>query len=111
MNIWIETKGTALRLRWRHEGKRYCLGLGVHDDTTGRAIANQKKSQIELDLISGHFDPTLLKYKPRKMGKNPTAITAVELFQKYAADRIKDRGLSYSSSVRFKRSLLSLASC
>jgi integrase len=51
MSIWIETKGTALRLRWRYEGKRYCLGLGVQNNPTGEAFANQKKAQIEMDMI------------------------------------------------------------
>jgi integrase len=102
MSIWIETKGTALRLRWRHDGKRYCIGLGVHDNPTGRAFANQKKSQIEMDILSGHFDVTLLKYRPRKLGIKHTEVTAVELFEKYAANRFRDRGLSNSSQVRLK---------
>jgi integrase len=94
MSIWIETKGTALRLRWRHDGKRYCIGLGFHDNPTGRAFANQKKSQIEMDILSDHFDATLLKYRPRKLGIKHTEVTAVELFEKYAANRFRDRGLS-----------------
>jgi integrase len=102
MSIWIETKGTALRLRWRHDGKRYCIGLGVHDNPTGRAFANQRKSQIEMDILSGHFDSTLLKYRPRKLGIKHTEVTVVELFEKYAANRFRDQGLSNSSKVRLK---------
>lgn len=102
MSIWIELQGNNLRLRWRYEGKRYCLGLGVKENPTGRAYANKIKSQIELDIAAGYFDPTLLKYKPRKLGKNHTEISAVELLEKYAADRLQRRGLAHSSKVRFK---------
>jgi integrase len=100
MSIWIETKGTALRLRWRHEGKRYCLGLGVQNNLTGQAFANQKKAQIEMDIISGYFDPTLLKYKPRKLGSNPSEITAVALFEKYTVS--KDKKLAPGSMCRYR---------
>jgi integrase len=102
MNIWIETKGDNLRLRWRHEGKRYCLGLDTRDNPTGRALVKQKIDQIEMDMMAGYFDPTLLKYKPQKLGKNPTQVTAVELFEKYAAYRQQERELSHSSQARFK---------
>jgi integrase len=96
----IETKGTALRLRWRHEGKRYCLGLGVKNNPAGKAFANQKKALIEMDIISGYFDPTLLKYKPRKLGANPSEITAVALFEKYMVS--KDKELAPGSIGRYR---------
>jgi hypothetical protein len=35
-------------------------------------------AEIKIDLESGHYDETLLKYKPRKLGANPTEISAVE---------------------------------
>jgi integrase len=46
------------------------ISCGVNDDPTGRAVAKQKASQIELDIQAGYFDPTLLKYKPRSWGQN-----------------------------------------
>jgi integrase len=85
--VWIESKNGSLRLRWRFEGKRYCLGLGVRDSPTGRAFADRKKGDIQIDLIAGYFDRSLLKYRPQKLGKNPTDLTAVQLIEKYAADR------------------------
>ena len=109
MSIWIETKGTALRLRWRHEGKRYCLGLGVQDNLTGKAFANQKKAQIEMDIISGYFDRTLLKYKPRKLGSNPSEITTVALFEKYTA--FKDKKLAPGSMHRYRAIASKLRAC
>lgn len=109
--IWTERKGNNLRLRWRHEGKRYCLGLGVKDTPTGRAFARQKASQIEMDVIAGYFDPTLLKYRPRKLGTNPTEITAVELFEKYTAAMSSDKGLSPGSMHRYKAIASKLREC
>ena len=111
MSIWIETKGTALRLRWRHEGKRYCLGLGVQDNLTGQAFANQKKAQIEMDIISGYFDPTLLKYKPRKLGSNPSEITAVALFEKYTIVTKDKKNLAPGSMDRYKAIASKLREC
>jgi integrase len=99
--VSIEVKGHSLRLRWRYEGKRKQLALGVKDTPTGRAFANQKIAQIEMDLVSGNYDPTLLKYKPRKLGKNPTEITAVELFRRWANFYAKDRALTVGSAQRF----------
>jgi integrase len=101
-NIWIDKKGDTLRLRWNYEGKRCQLSLGVRDDYAGRLLANAKKIEIEKDIFSGHYDPTLLKYKLRKFGTNASEITAVELFQKYADYRVKDRELSHSSAVRLR---------
>ena len=79
--IWIEKTGKTLRLRWNYEGKKQALSLGVADHPVGRAFAAKKMAEISMDLISGHYDPTLLKYKPRKLGANPTEISAVELFE------------------------------
>jgi len=53
----------------------------------GKAAAKMKMAQIEKDILYGNFDPTLLRYKPRRSGKNPTEITAVELVEKYIANR------------------------
>jgi integrase len=100
--IWIEKTGNTLRLRWNYEGKKQGLSLGVTDTHVGRAFAAKKMSEISMDLISGHYDPTLLKYRPRKLGTNPTELTAVELFEKYADYRVKDRELSHSSAVRLR---------
>jgi integrase len=98
--VWIETKDNVLRLRWRYEGKRHCLSLGVQDTPTGRAYANQKISQIQMDILAGYFDPTLLKYKPRKLGANPTEIPAVELFRKWANHHSQERQLVPASQSR-----------
>ena len=81
--IWIEPTGKTLRLVWYYQGKRQRLSLGVADNPIGRALATKKMADIKIDLESGHYDETLLRYKPRVLGANPTEISAVDLFGKY----------------------------
>jgi Arm DNA-binding domain len=83
--IWIEPTGKTLRLVWYYEGKRHRLSIGIPDNSIGRALAAKKMAEIKIDLESGYYDPTLLKYRPRKLGANPTELTAVELFEKYTS--------------------------
>ncbi len=49
----------GLRFRWCHSGKLHCLALGLPDSLTNRAVAEAKARQIELDIVSGHFDESL----------------------------------------------------
>jgi integrase len=98
----IEKRGNSLMIRFSHEGKHYSFSLPKHNNPVGMSAAKMKMAQIEKDITYGNFDTTLLRYRPRKLGNNPTEITAVELFQKYAEYRVKDRELSHSSAVRLK---------
>lgn len=100
--MYIEERGKSLLLRWRHEGKPYSFSMRGHNNPIGWSQAKSKLAEIETDIIAGYFDPTLLKYRPRKTGKKPTAISAVEVFQKYAEDRLLERDLGHSSVGRFK---------
>jgi integrase len=100
--IWIEPTGKTLRLVWYYQGKRQRLSLGVADNPIGRALANKKMADIKIDLESGHYDETLLRYKPRKLGANPTEISAVELFGKYVIDYKKNRDITHGSGLRLK---------
>jgi integrase len=103
--VWTEKTGNTLRLVWYYQGKRQRLSLGVFDNPVGRAFAAKKMADIKIDLASGYYDQTLLKYRPRKLGTNPTEITAVELFEKYSAFTIKDKGLA-PRSIDLRRSRL-----
>ncbi|WNZ45187.1 tyrosine-type recombinase/integrase [Leptolyngbya boryana CZ1] len=78
--ITEELRGN-LRLRWTHEGKRYCLSLGLKDNPTNRAQAQMRASVIDRDIEYGMFDPTLFKYRSEKHGNTP--IKVYELFEKY----------------------------
>ena len=100
--MYIEERGKSLLLRWKHEGKPYSFSMRGYNNPVGRSQAESKLAEIKTDILAGYFDPTLLKYRLRKTGKNPTAISAVEVFQKYAEDRNRDRELSHSSRVRLK---------
>jgi integrase len=100
--MYIEPRGKSLIIRWNCDGTSYHISLPKHNHPVGKAAAQMKLAAIEKDILSGHFDVTLLKYKPRKIGKNPTIITAAELFDKYAAHRLENWDLSHSSKVRFK---------
>jgi integrase len=93
MKVWYETKKSGLLLlRFRHEGKRYTLTTGLKDSAFNRSIASKTISRIEIDIRAEYFDPTLLKYKPQKLGAKPTSITVVELFSKYFSFAQRDRG-------------------
>ena len=56
---------------------------------------------VEKDILSGHFDPTPYTQKG-KVTKQNIDISTNELFDKYAAERVENSGLSHSSKVRFK---------
>jgi integrase len=97
MRITIENYCGKLRLRWLYKGKRLNLSLGVSDDAMGHAVAKQKSAQIELDIQAGYFDSTLLKYKPRSLGKTATEITTVALFHRFTLHQSKEKGLAKRS--------------
>jgi len=59
------------------------MTVGVNNDATGNAVARKKSSEIELEMQSGYFALTLLKYKPKILGKTATEITVPELLTKF----------------------------
>jgi integrase len=100
--IWIEPTGKTLRLVWYYQGKRQRLSLGVADNPIGRALATKKMADIKIDLESGHYDETLLRYKPRVLGANPTEISAVDLFGKYVIHYKNHHDITHGSGLRLK---------
>jgi integrase len=112
---WNDYKGDTIRLRWNiRNGDRvdkYLLSLGVKRDRIGFGYAKTMAAMIESDVFNGKFDPTLEKYQnPNKRRtkakleatKPDVVLTAVKLFENYAANRIVERNLSHSSKNRFK---------
>ncbi|MEG4861218.1 tyrosine-type recombinase/integrase [Microcoleus sp. K1-B6] len=77
--------------------KQVYLPLGLADNPQNYKKAEITARQIELDILSGHFDPTLKKYQPvayespkveiRKLKNN---LTFTEIYQKYI-DTKKDK--------------------
>jgi integrase len=100
--MYIEKRGNSLLIRFSHDATPYCFSLPNHNNPVGVSNAKLKIAQIEKDIAYGNFDTTLLRYKPRKLGKNPTEITAVELFGKYIDYRRKEGLLSHSSIGRLE---------
>jgi integrase len=97
----IEERGKSLRICWRFEGEKYHKTLTKHNNPIGRKNAESVMASIEKDILSGHFDPAPYT-KQGKAKKQNIDITASELFAKYAAHRLENWELSYSSKVRFK---------
>jgi integrase len=100
--VWIEKHGDRLRLVWNDQGKRQTLSVGVDDNATRRAIAHKKAREIELDLLTGHYDPTKLKYKPRRLGKNKSEVTVVELFAAFTKAMKREKDLSTGAIAKVK---------
>jgi integrase len=97
MKIQIENHEGRLRLRWYDGKKRHTLAIGIADSPIGRSLAQKKKAEIELDWQTGHYDPTVLKYRPRSIGKNASEIFAPELFQKFSDYQLKHTKISEAS--------------
>jgi integrase len=102
MKVTIEKHKGRLRLRWLYQGKRYTMAVGVDDNPTGRAQAKRKASEIELDISVGYFDPSLLKYKPRLLGKTATEISAVDLFVRYTQVMKHEKALSQGALNKYQ---------
>jgi integrase len=96
MKVTIENHRGLLRLRW-NDGTRRSLPLGIAESPVGRSLALQKKAQIELDWQIGHYDRSLLKYRPQTFGKTATEISAPELFDRFTKHQTRAKGLSQSS--------------
>lgn len=63
--VALESFQGRLRLRFRVNGQRYALALGLPDTQENWKLGESKARQIELDILAGYFDPTLTKYKPK----------------------------------------------
>lgn len=100
--VKVENDEGRLRLRFTYAGKRYALALGLPDSNVNRVFAQQRASQIELDIVSGNFDPTLKKYKPqRASAQQHTQATVAGMFEKFTQEQAKDKGLHVGSLCRY----------
>jgi integrase len=67
-SVGIEQVRGRLRLRLPRQlygGKQKYLSLGLPDKPDYRKFAELKARQVEMDILTGQFDPTLNKYKPQ----------------------------------------------
>ena len=91
-SVKIENDKGWLRLRFSQAGKRYAFALGIPDGKLNRKMAEAKAQQIELDILSGNFDPTLVKYKPEKQSSQQQVgfLTVPGLFQRFMEHKSKE---------------------
>ena len=80
----LEDRG--LRLRWRHEGNRYVLALGIPDSKLNRSVAPNKARQIEGDIATNNSDGTLEMYRPAKTVPK-IRLTVPNLFESFIDHR------------------------
>lgn len=99
MKVGIQNKKGWLILAW-NDGSRRTIATGIRADIAGaKKLAQKIATRIELDFLQrdeGHYDKTLLKYKPRLLGKSATEISVPELFNRYTKYQAKAKGLAQS---------------
>jgi integrase len=93
--VSIEDINGWIRLRWRYQGHRKTLSMGLRYDPVGLAVAQQRANQIKLDILSGNYDPTLAKYKSdlSQQGREMGAVPLFERFISWKAKRVQPRTL------------------
>jgi integrase len=102
MRVYIERDRTRLRIRVVYQGKKHQFSTGLTDTKTNRAYVQGVASRIELDMVSGQFDPTLIKYRPQIVGSNATDISVPELFRRFTEHQFKTKGLAPGSRRRYE---------
>ncbi|MGL5835925.1 MAG: tyrosine-type recombinase/integrase [Waterburya sp.] len=87
--VVIQVFKERLKLVWSYLGKRYYLYLGLPNSHINQTVAKQKALQIEGDMATSNFDPTLTKYKPEYQKKKEN-ISVSKLFQSFMAEKAKE---------------------
>lgn len=104
--VRVENDKGSLRLRFSHGGKRHSLAVGLPDSQVNRIVAQQKATQIELDIVSGNFDPTLKKYRPpRTRAKPARSSQVVGMFEQFTQAQTKAKRLTAGSLRRYSAAL------
>lgn len=100
--VTVESYQGRLRLRWSHQGQRYCLSLGMPDTRVNFIVAEGKAKQIEGDLVTGNFDKTLSKYKPesQQQTKDVKVLELLEQFIQYKRKIVFSRSLDKYKALR-----------
>lgn len=107
--VQIISSNNRLQLRFRFGGKRHYLSIGLPNTPVNRKAAEQKANQIYLDIVSGNFDPTLSKYKPKAAFSTvtpdptpqaiPNALDLWEQYREYRASSLKLTTKSYHEAL------------
>lgn len=82
--VSVENFRNRVRLRWRHQSKRYSLSLNAY---TKENLLHARKTalEIEQDIVVGRFDSTLIKYGGKERDKAETK-TIVTHFEEWVSD-------------------------
>lgn len=107
-SVSILVSNGRLQLRLRYAGKRHYISLGFSDTPQNRKLAEMKAREIELDILSGHFDQSLAKYKPHSAFTTespditpkvtPTIQELWEQYTNYKSSSVKETTRHYYTS-------------
>lgn len=101
MRVYVERDRQRLRIRVIYQGKKHQFSTGLMDTKANRAFAQGIASRIELDMISGQFDSTMVRYRPQVVGSNPAGVSCAELFRRFTKAR-RFEGLSNGALEKYK---------
>lgn len=85
--VAIENVYDRLRLRFRVAGHQYTLTMGLSDTPEHRTHCKAIAAQIERDVVYGHFDSSLCKYKPAHLQRVKDSENLAHLWERFTAHR------------------------
>lgn len=92
----LETFQGRLRIKFKTDDERKAFSLGLADTSENRVKGESIVRQIQLDMLAGSFDSTLVKYKPRthlavvETIKPKEALDLAQMWEKYVEHRSKE---------------------
>jgi integrase len=102
--VVVQVFRERLRLCWSYRGKRYFLYIGLPNSKVNKIVAEQKAKQIEGDMATGNFDPTLKKYKSDIVlqGEQKSVVDIFRLFTEERAKKLYTRSLEkYEATLNY----------
>jgi integrase len=105
--VHIEARNGWLKLRWSQRGNRHEFALGLPDGALNRKVAERKASEIEMDIATENFDPTLNKYRLATTQPKPAGLLIVTLFQQFI-DHKASEGIYPQTLEKYKATLVRL---
>lgn len=102
-SVSLKQRGEYLQLRWAVGGKEFSLSTGLSTPLNSYN-ARELAAGIERDISLGIFDPTLEKYKPKRLTQEQQSEPAstIELFSKYTQSRRDDGTAEQTISAKYK---------
>lgn len=101
-SVQINERADHLQLRWTVEGRRFSLSIGLNSPLNAYH-ARKLAAQIEQDILTEQFDPTLEKYRPKVLSAEPEIPkTMLELFEQFIDYRRKEGTSDQAISSRYK---------